>query len=112
MSDRALLTSIAEKLIYLKLSSQTQEDPGGINRETMYYLTSTEPETMRCQVYVYKNFLHVDLYTGNTKFDLFTCENLIGDIDSFVREHVVMKSKKKKDRENQKGAKCRTMKHC
>jgi len=94
MSDKALLMSIAEKLTYLKLKSQSRSDPGG-NFETMYYLTGAR-DNMGGQVYVYKNFLYVDLYTGRTKFDLFTCENLIEDIDSFVREHVVMKSKKRK----------------
>ena len=89
MSDKALLMSIAEKLTYLKLSSQTRADPGGKNLEEMWYLTSTKPEVMHCQVYVYKNFLYVDLYTGRTKIDLFTCKDLIKDVDLFILEHVL-----------------------
>jgi len=96
-TDQAILTQIAEELPYLEYlpiyNTHYNKHPKPRDR-TVIPILRFGSGARSSEIYINDGYLHIYLYLSHTKIDLFTCKDLVKEIDEYIKKHVPIKSLK------------------
>ena len=87
-SDAMLLTEIAEALPYnFKLRTSGGQPFLEFDRGREF----SDIFIGFSNMFIYEGILHVHLYVANIKIDLFTCSDVVGEVNKFIKKHMIIK---------------------
>ena len=79
-SNELLLMSISDSLPQFNLNL--------FDHDGYYFLKFGNDPLTTSKIFISEGHIYIHLYLANTKIDMFTCDNIIDEIDSFIRKYV------------------------